>query len=201
MMSDVSNLRDTIIPNSNQLNADQLLSGPVTVTVTGVSRATGDQPVAVNYDGDNGKPFMPCRTMRKVLIFAWGDDGREWVGKRMTLYCDPEVKFGGVKVGGIRISHMSNIERDLGLSLNTTKGKKGEFIIKRLPDIRPIADLKRLLGEAAKSGTTVLLKMWRKFNAEERGLFSDACPDEFKAAAKDVDLAVPNNIGSESEIL
>jgi hypothetical protein len=28
----------------------------------------------------------------------------------MTLYCDPEVQFGGMKVGGIRISHMSDID-------------------------------------------------------------------------------------------
>jgi hypothetical protein len=50
----------------------------------------------------------------------------------MTLYNNPEVKFGGVKVGGIRISHLSDIDRDIALSLTATKGKKEGFIIKRL---------------------------------------------------------------------
>lgn len=193
-MSDVSNLKDTIVPKSDQLNADQLMSGPMTITVTGVSRCAGDQPVAINYKNDEGRPFKPCKTCRKVLIFAWGDDGREWVGKSMTLFCDPEVKFGGVKVGGIRISHLSDIERDLGLSLNTTKGKKGEFVIKKLANMRPISELKRMLGEAAKSGVRDLQSMWKKFNAAERGLFGDACPDEFKKTASDFDNGVPANL-------
>ena len=200
-MADATSLKDTIVPNSKQLNADELLSTPITITVTGVTRASGDQPVAISFNDDGGKPYYPCKTCRKVLIFAWGDDGREWVGKRMTLYCDPEVKFGGVKVGGIRISHMSDIERDLGLSLNITKGKKGEFIIKKMATIRPVGELKRLLGESAKGGTPLLHTMWKKFNAAERDLLGGACPDEFKAAAKDVDSAVPSNIGNEGETL
>ena len=108
-MSNVASLKDTIVPKSDQLNAEQLLSGSMTITVTEVKRGSSDeQPVILHYQGDNGRPYKPCKTMRKVLIFAWGDDGREWVGKTMTLYCDPEVKFGGVKVGGIRISHLSS---------------------------------------------------------------------------------------------
>lgn len=131
-MSDVSNLRDTIVPKSDQLNAEQLLGGPITITVTAVKRGTDEQPVILNYDGDNGRPYKPCKSMRKVLIFAWGDDGRQWVGRSMTLFNNPDVKFGGVKVGGIRISHLSHIERDIALSLTATKGKKEEFIIRKL---------------------------------------------------------------------
>lgn len=136
-MSDVSNLRDTIIPKSDQLNAEQLLAGPITVTVTAVRRSDGEQPVMINYADDNGRPYKPCKSMRKVLIFAWGDDGRDWVGKSMTLYNNPDVKFGGVKVGGIRISHLSHIERDIALSLTATKGKKEAYVIKRLETPAP----------------------------------------------------------------
>lgn len=134
-MSDVSNLKDTIIPKSDQLSSEQLLSGPITITVSSVTRGAAEQPVIVSYDGDAGRPYKPCKTMRKLLLFAWGDDGREWVGKSMTLYCDPEVKFGGVKVGGIRISHMSHIESDIAVSLTATKGKKELHRIKKLPQI------------------------------------------------------------------
>lgn len=131
-MSDVSNLRDTIIPKSDQLNAEQLLSEPMTITVTGVRRGADDQPVVINYEGDDGRPYKPCKTCRRILIFAWGDDGREWVGRSMTLFNNPEIKFGGVKVGGIRISHMSHIDREIGISLTATKGKKEPVIIKKL---------------------------------------------------------------------
>ena len=134
-MEPAQNLRDTIIPKSDQLNADELLGGAITVTVTNVSRSSApDQPICVHYQGDNGKPYKPCKSMRKVLIFAWGDDGRDWIGKSMTLYNDPEVKFGGVKVGGIRISHMSGIASDLSCAITETKGKKKPVLIRKLPD-------------------------------------------------------------------
>lgn len=133
MLADISNLSDTIVPKSDQLNADQLLGGSMTITVTDVRRGqSDDQPVIVHYQGDEGRPYKPCKTMRKVLIFAWGDDGHAWIGRSMTLYNDPEVKFGGVKVGGIRISHMSHIERDIALSLTSTKGKKQGCTVHKL---------------------------------------------------------------------
>ena len=132
-MSDVANLSDTIVPKSDQLNADQLLGGSMTITVTEVRRGqSDDQPVLIHYAGDEGRPYKPCKTMRKVLIFAWSDDGRAWIGRAMTLYNDPEVKFGGVKVGGTRISHMSHIHSDIALSLTSTKGKKQGYTVRRL---------------------------------------------------------------------
>lgn len=131
-MSDVSNLRDTIIPKSDQLNADQLLGGAITITVNSVRRGDGDQPIIIGYDGDNGRPYKPCKSMRKVIIFAWGEDGNAWVGRSMTLFCDTNVMFGGIKVGGIRISHMTDIERDVSVSITATRGKKTPFIIKKL---------------------------------------------------------------------
>ena len=132
-MNDTSNLRDTIIPKSDQLNADDLLGTTRTVTVTSVSRgSTPEQPVTINYEGDNGRPYKPCKSMRRVMIHAWGDDGREWVGRSMTLYTDPEVKFGGVKVGGIRISHLSDIPRVMDIALTATKGKRTPYQVQPL---------------------------------------------------------------------
>lgn len=157
-MSDISNLSDTIVPKSDQLNADQLLGGSMTITVTDVRRGqSDDQPVIVHYQGDEGRPYKPCKTMRKVMIFAWGDDGHAWIGRSMTLYNDPEVKFGGVKVGGIRISHMSHIERDIALSLTSTKGKKQGYTVHKLEVLqrrpRGPATLDTVLRAAAKATT------------------------------------------------
>lgn len=133
-MNDVSDLRHTIVPKSDQLNADQLVGGPMTITVTRVSATKGDQPVTINYEGDNGRPFKPCLTMRKVLVLAWGHDGNTWPGKSMRVYNDPAVTWGKEAVGGVRISHLSHIPSDIKVSLAATKGKKALYEIKKLTD-------------------------------------------------------------------
>lgn len=130
-MSDVTSLRDTVVPKSDQLNADTLLAGPITVTVTDVRRGTADQPIDIHIT-DGHQPWKPCKSMRRALISAWGDNGKDWIGKSMTLYCDPSVKFGGVAVGGIRVSHMSHLQSDLSLSLTSTRGKRTPHLIKKI---------------------------------------------------------------------
>lgn len=132
-MFDVKDLRATIIPKSDQLNAEQLLAGDMTVTVTGVTVSdSAEQPVTIHYEGDAGRPFKPCKTMRKLLVFAWGHDGTEWRGRQMTLFNDPAVKFGGQVVGGIRISHLSHIDREIAPMLTSTRGKKSAHTVKPL---------------------------------------------------------------------
>jgi hypothetical protein len=133
----MDNLRDTIAPKSDQLNADDLIGTTKTITVTAVTRGEPDQPVCVDYDGSQGRPYKPCKSMRRLLIAAWGDDGRAWSGKRMTLYCDPEVKFGGVKVGGIRISHLSDIAADMTVALTVTRGRRAPYLVRKLVDDAP----------------------------------------------------------------
>ncbi len=130
-MTEELSLRDTIIPKSDQLNADSLLAGPITVTVTDVRRGTSEQPIDILITGGH-QPWKPCKSMRRILISAWGENGKAWIGKSMTLYCEPSVKFGGVAVGGIRVSALSHIESDLAISLTTTRGKRSPFTVKKL---------------------------------------------------------------------
>lgn len=133
MSNDVTNLRDTIIAKSDQLNADDIVGGTITITVSAVKRGdSSEQPVVIHYNGDNGRPYKPCKTMRRVLIAGWGENGAAWIGRSMTLYNEPSVKFGGVAVGGIRISHMTDIGNGLRLTPNASKGKKQEVIIQPL---------------------------------------------------------------------
>lgn len=133
-MSDVQSLKDTIVPKSDQLNADDLLTGPLVVTIQKVSRGdTKEQPVSIAIDGGR-MPFKPCKSMRRVLIAAWGEDGRLWVGKSMRLFCDPEVMFGGVKVGGIRISHLSHIANTMTIALTTTRSKRAPYRVEPLEE-------------------------------------------------------------------
>ncbi|WP_369952124.1 hypothetical protein [Ralstonia syzygii] len=146
-MSDVTDLRGTIVPKSDQLNAEQLLAGDMTITVTDVRMGSEDQPVILHYENDQGRPYKPCKTMRKLLIFAWGEDGRRWVGKSMTLYNDQQVRFGGMTVGGIRISHLSHIDREISVSLTATKGKKAQHNILPL-EIVTLADVLKAIAAA-----------------------------------------------------
>lgn len=132
-------LSKTIQPKSDQMNYDDFLStGVVTIKVTGIAgSADPQQPVAISYEGDNGKPYKPCKSMRRVLVTIWGADGSKYIGRSMTLYGDPKVMFGGIAVGGIRISHMSDIDAPVTLALSTSKAQRKPFTVQPLIKTKP----------------------------------------------------------------
>ena len=68
-MTDQNWIAKSIVPKSDQLNAEDLLSGAITVTVQDVKQGTADQPIAIIIDG-NRQPYKPCKTMRKVLVLS-----------------------------------------------------------------------------------------------------------------------------------
>lgn len=118
-------MASTIIAKSDQLNADDLLGGPRTITITRVAvKEGGEQPVSIHYEGDEGKPWKPCKSMCRVLVNVWGVDPQKYVGRALTLYRDPSVKWAGMEVGGIRISHMSDLGSEKQIPLTVTKGSK-----------------------------------------------------------------------------
>lgn len=144
-------VRESIIPKSDQLNADDLLTGPITVTITGVKRGDREQPIIVEVEGQ--RPYKPCKSMRRVLISAMSSDPKQWIGHQMTLYCDPDVTWAGVRVGGIRISHLSCIDRPKTFLLTQARGKKAEITVQPLPKISAsdqayIDDAKRQIAGA-----------------------------------------------------
>jgi hypothetical protein len=192
-MIDITDLRSTIVPKSDQLNAEQLLTGPMTIKVTGVTVSNNaEQPVAIAYEGDDGRPYKPCKTMRKVLILAWGHNGSEWAGKSITLYNDPAVKFGGQSVGGIRISHVSHIDKDFGVALTATKGKKTLHTIKALKVAAPVnakATAARYTAMIANDQAGVVARelaamddakrddIWQHFTEEQQGILTMEWPE------------------------
>lgn len=126
-------LKRAMQPKSDQLNADDLVSGPRIITVTSVDvAASGEQRVSIHYENENGRPYKPCKTMMKLISFGWGEDPLVWVGRSMRLYFDPEVMWAGEKVGGIRISEMDNIPKAFSLSLMKSKGKKTAYTVNPL---------------------------------------------------------------------
>jgi hypothetical protein len=128
----MTDLRPAIAPKSDQLNADDLIGGPMTIIITKVSVISGEQPISVSYEGDRGKPWKPCKSMGRVLVLMWGADGKAYTGRSVTLYRDPSVRFGPETVGGIRISHMSHIDGDRTVALTTTRGRRAPYTVKQL---------------------------------------------------------------------
>lgn len=164
-------VRASIVPKSDQLNADDLLAGPITVTISGVRKGDREQPIVVEIEGQ--RPYKPCKSMRRILIATYGDNPRDWVGQRMTLFCDQSVMWAGVKVGGIRISHLSGLTEPRTYMLTTTRGKRSEFTIQPLTS----AYVDDAIAEIAKAESLDALKqlgeMIAKRPAAERQALRD----------------------------
>lgn len=132
-MVDIS---DTLAPNSDQLDAVDLLGGPRTFTVVKVAKADSEQPISITL-AEVPRVWRPGKSMRRVLGYCWGTDASQWAGRRVTLYCDPDVKFGGQLVGGTRISHLSNISGPKSVPLLVTRGKSETYTVKPLTEAAP----------------------------------------------------------------
>lgn len=136
----MNDMSQAIIPKADQISADDLLSGPLTIQITSVSIRPGtEQPVSINFADDGGRPWKPCKSMSRVLVAAWGPDANVYIGRSATLYRDPSVKWGGMEVGGIRVSHLSDIKSSMVLALTATKGSKKPFTVKPLVLTAPAA--------------------------------------------------------------
>lgn len=130
-------LTQSIVPKSDQLNSDDLVTGPVTVTITEVRAGNAEQPVEVHLAEFPGRPYKPSKSMRRVLVQAWGPEASAYTGRRLTLFRNPEIKFGGATVGGIEISAMSHLTKRLTVSLMVTRGKRKPFSVDPLAE--PVA--------------------------------------------------------------
>ena len=121
-----------IVPKSDQISSDDFLSGPRTYSIVSVEINPGtEQPVQIKLAGEN-RVWRPCKSMARCLVAAWGPDAKLYSGKSVTLYRDPKVKWGGLEVGGVRISHMSHIDRPLSMALTATKGRRADYTVKPL---------------------------------------------------------------------
>lgn len=169
-MIDISH---TIIPKTDQLNAEDFISGSITLTIIDVAvRDTPEQPVQIKFAG-GFRPWKPCKTMRRVLVFAWGPDASAYIGRSLRLYREPTVLWAGEKVGGIRIGAMSDIARRIEIALSFSKGKRSMHLIEvlRADEIPQTGDDIEIARNVAKS-------------ALKRGWTSD----QIKAAMKGVKI-------------
>ena len=131
-------LSRTVIPKSDQINFEDVQSVGITAEIKSVRAGNSEQPVWIDLIGFDGRPYKPSKSMRRVLIGGWGSDGHSWVGKSLSLVGDPNVKFGGVAVGGIKIQAMSHVDGDFSMMLSVSRGKRAEHRVRKLV-IKPTA--------------------------------------------------------------
>ena len=127
-MVDIS---QTIKAKSDQLNAGDLIGGPVIVKVIEVISKGGDQPVSIRIDGGL-QPFKPCLSMRRVLAKLWGVESDNWIGKSMVLFNDPTVIWAGKPEGGIRISHLEGIAKAEEVPVRASKRAVTRYMVEPL---------------------------------------------------------------------
>jgi len=175
-MSDISK---TIQPKSDQLNSDDLIAAPMTITITEARVVKTEQPVELHWQGGDGRPYKPSKSMRRIIATAWGVESKEYVGKSMTIYRDPAVKFGGQEVGGIKISHMSHIAAPFRLALTETRGKKALHSV----GVLTVRDYRGEGLHAANSGTDALLTWWKDLPKDKQSELKSFLDGELKPIA------------------
>lgn len=139
-------ISETLAPKSDQLNAVDLLTGPRTVTVERVTvKKNDEQPVAIHLVEFPGRPFKPCATVRRQIASAWGPQSETYVGRRLTIFNDPTVTWGGKAIGGIRVSHVSHIDKPNRVTLQVRRGVFETVVIEPLAG-PPVIDAETVAG-------------------------------------------------------
>lgn len=130
-------ITSALAPKSDQLDAIELVT-PRTFTIdTGSRLGNRDgQAVAEIRLVDFPRVWRPSKGMLDVLAQVWGTNAAEWVGNSITLYNDPEVRFGPDKVGGVRIAAMTGIDKETTLSIRGS----GQGARKKPWRVKPLAD-------------------------------------------------------------
>jgi hypothetical protein len=138
--NDDDDISGTLAAKSDQLNADDLIAGPIVVRIEDVSAGDEDQPVIITISGGH-QPWKPGKTARRCLAACWGVHARKWIGQTVELYRDPNVMFGGEKVGGIRVRAVTGIDKPVDIMLAKTRGKKAPHrieVLKLAPQPRAV---------------------------------------------------------------
>lgn len=131
-------MSESIAPKSDQMDAIELVAGPRTFTIEKVTKNNPEQPWNFHL-AEFPRPWRPGKSMLRVMAAAWGLDGSKYAGHRVTLYCDPTVQFGNELVGGLRISHMTGVDKPLKVPLLIKKGRSAIFTVQPLKEAAPAA--------------------------------------------------------------
>lgn len=129
-------MKITAEPRSDQWNADDFVGGPRTFTIAGVKAGAAEQKYDIALVEGEGRVWRPPLTVLRLLIEAWGNEAAVWVGRRVTLYRDSSVRFGSDAVGGIRVSHMSDLPggKPFSPKITISRGRRATVTVEPLTD-------------------------------------------------------------------
>lgn len=109
---------------SDQMNAIDFVKPMVFRVIKVDYHPKQEQPIQLHFEGYDGRPYKPCKSMLRGLSQAWGMDETQWNHKLVELYCDPTVKWGGKEAGGIRISAVSGITQPFKFTVQINRSQR-----------------------------------------------------------------------------
>ena len=196
-MSDYDGFAESLMAKSDQINAADLMGGPITIKIAGLTVKNSEaQKWTMRLDG-NEKFFRPCLGMRRLIAQIWGEP-QNYAGRSMTIYRDPDVKYSAKEVGGIRISHMSNMDGQQKISVPVSRTAQKEYLVRPLTVAAPPTtpppsaapdNAFNLAHDAASKGTAAFTAWW---NSDVGKTCRDKVKpdmDELKATASAADAA------------
>lgn len=200
-------LSETLKGKTEELTVDDMSGvGQLLIQVkTVVRKDDPNEKRPTRIFNDQGKPYYPCLLMRRAIAQAWGKDGKQYAGRWMGLYVDPDVHFGTEKTGGIRVFGFSHIDAPFSMYLTVAKGRRKLFHFKKLDiptnaptqaaAVQPVetvrTDLLELAEKAAKEGMAAYAAFFKDgCNAKER-VTLQPYHEGYKAEAAAADSAKP----------
>lgn len=175
----------SIAPKSDQMDADDLLGGAQTFTITEVKLGPSNEQPFNFILAEFPRPWRPCKTVRKLIVAAWGPETTVYHGRRLTLVRDPSVTWAGEEVGGIRVTHMSDMVdgKPMRVSVQATSKTKTSVVIQPLPDAPPPPDY--VAQVAAATDKPALNVIWKA--AGDAGHLTDKLRNQIKARGAELD--------------
>lgn len=161
-------MKITAEPRSDQWNADDFVGGPRTFTITGVVVGKAEQKYDIELAEGEGRVWRPPLTVLRLLIAAWGDQAGQWEGRKVTLYRDATVQFGGEPAPGIRVSHMSDLPDGKRFETRLTSSRGRRAVVSVEPLVETPAKQPTAKQVADCNDITTLTAMWHASGDERR---------------------------------
>lgn len=111
-----------LFPSSKFLKSEDVeaAGGEITLTISKVERKEYEDEGKKEVKGvlsfsDDERQLSLNVTNTNVLVAMYGgqDIDKTWIGKKVTLYVDPNVKYGTKIVKGLRIRNVNGIEAQM----------------------------------------------------------------------------------------
>lgn len=178
---------------SDQINNTDLTGSEMTITITNVRVSLSEEQKVSIHIAESDRVYRPCLGMRRLIAAIWGIDHETFKGRRMTLYRDPDVKFGKDTTGGIRISHMSNLDQPRQIPIPISQKRFKVYTVKPLIDApkpkehAPDPEAQKDALAAAAMGTDTFRAWWSANPAKRADV--KGIMDEIESTAASADAA------------